>query len=252
MLVETTIAHPSFFLVFFFSRVIDRSFPRACTPPHFPPRRPSSASLLLIPARQMQSSNLSSEAESADAPLMLHRHALESIFASLSFKELRSALRVSKRWLAAVYSMRGIEEGHILRLKGGLDSLPTSRLARHVSLLDSSRSLLLGPKELRLVSSRIPFLRELHFIPLADADWSKVQQLPATLVEVSVRGTEKPVTGGDITAAFTLLSTHPPLEVLRAWFRNAPHAASGVSFAPLRARPTSSSCTLAMKMMTCS
>ncbi len=71
---------------------------------------------------------------------MLHRHALESIFAFLSFDELRLAMFVSRDWLSAVSSMRGLEESKSAKpsLLGNLPALPqilSSRLARHVGQL---------------------------------------------------------------------------------------------------------------------
>ncbi len=53
--------------------------------------------------------------------LLLHRHALESIFAFLSFSEIRPALLVSRRWIEAVSSMRGIERGHALQSPASMD-----------------------------------------------------------------------------------------------------------------------------------
>ncbi len=98
----------------------------------------------------------STAAQSSPPPvhLPLHRHALESIFAFLSFTELRSAVLVSNRWLAAVSSMRGLEKGkHLTSIAAGI---PTSTLARHVNQLGDA--LVLSPSQLQEACRAMPFL----------------------------------------------------------------------------------------------
>ena len=73
----------------------------------------------------------------------LHRHALESVFACLTLRELNRSLAVSRDWLAAVGSMRSI--GATV-LDGRLDDLTlhtcvapmcASLLARHIGTVGS-------------------------------------------------------------------------------------------------------------------
>ncbi len=176
--------------------------------------------------------------------LRLHQHALESIFGLLSFDELRTALLVSHRWLSAVYSMRGLSEGKRLRCLPAClsaSSVPSSpRLLRHVTSLDPSWTVELGPMQLQRVCRSMPFLRTLHFSPLPDVDWSEAQrlELPSTLLEVGLRCDEGDLKcGADVTALLSLLSSHQPPQTLRVWLDDSPDATSRLSFAPLQALP---------------
>ncbi len=180
---------------------------------------------------------------SASPPhLILHRHALESIFGSLSFDELRTALLVSRRWQAAVYTMRGLEKGGAVRLQG-FYPIPSSPLARHISALAGSVETALSPEHLQQACRSMPFLRMLYFCPLAGADWSAAaaaaMRFPPTLTHVHLLG--HPCSAADINAVIVMLSSHSPLRILRLWMPTASASASAetalVSFAPLRSLP---------------
>ncbi len=120
---------------------------------------------------------------------MLHRHALESIFACLSFDELRSVLLVSRRWLAAVYSMRGLKQGKRLWSTVGLTAVLASRLARHVSSIGRVDFVVeqVSLSQLQQIAVSMPFLQQLHIAPSVMVALTAAPRFPATLRTVTMR-----------------------------------------------------------------
>ncbi len=97
---------------------------------------------------------------------------------------------VSRDWLAAVYSMRGLEHGGTLRSENQISAALASRLARHVaSIGDRYNCLLFTRAQLQRIASRMPFLRQLAIKLQSGEEWSAEERLslPATLSEVSIR-----------------------------------------------------------------
>ncbi len=79
--------------------------------------------------------------------LTLHRHALESVFAFLSFDELRAAVCVSQPWIVAVRDMAAVKAGKELHALSAAQ-LPSScqsrsPLVRHVSAVSIPSPVLL-------------------------------------------------------------------------------------------------------------
>jgi hypothetical protein len=89
---------------------------------------------------------------------LLHRHALESVFAFLSLRELTFALSVSRDWTAAVRSM-GRMELKIRRPVSPLVQLAQSTMSRHVGRI---KLLDLTDSTLAVLATRMAHLRELH------------------------------------------------------------------------------------------
>ncbi len=166
----------------------------------------------------------------------LHRHALESIFDFLSFDELRSAMFVSRRWIDAVYSMRGLEKGKHLDSQQQVASALPSRLSRHVSSVDHwFKPGPLSPVQVQQIAVRMPFLRELHFLALSDDDWSGGVRFPSSLRTVHVL----------FSAGFaesTINAFVAAISLQRSLTDVSLHLVDGlsqqVSFAPLQALPT--------------
>ncbi len=168
----------------------------------------------------------------------LHRHALESIFAFLSFGELRSAMFVSKDWLAAVGSMRGLVKGRTLRSQEQISDALASRLARHVTSIKGkygSVLIKLNRAQVQQITSRVPFLRELSFGLQDDEQWSAKERLslPATLTNVSIRfdAATSAVSMNSVLVAF---SHHESLARLEVIFPEAHSPDQRISFAPLQ------------------
>ncbi len=183
---------------------------------------------------------LAAAAASTPPPhLRLHQHALESIFGSLSFQELRCALLVSHRWLAAVCSMRSLAHGKkFLRGLNFSAATPASALARHVGVLTMGK-LPLTLAQLQQICSCMLFLRELWFEiqPSREGNWSDLL-LPPSLLRLHV-SCEK-VSGITVAQLIAAVSTHQQLEELhltepRQLHRLVETGAVRVSFAPLRA-----------------
>jgi hypothetical protein len=169
----------------------------------------------------------------------LHRHALESIFAFLSFDELRLAMFVSRDWLSAVYSIRGLEKGATLTTKHPGTSIPaavlTSRLARHVTSIGTNhwRAFVVSQAELEQAIGCMPFLQQLSLKLKSGDDWSQLR-LPATLHTISL------VLPAEISAAvanglISALCQHERLVSLSLRF-SAP-IPTAVSLAPLQSLP---------------
>jgi len=94
---------------------------------------------------------------------LLHRHALESVFAFCSLSELAAIIAVAREWQAAVLRMAPLG----LRLNGcsskQMALLCHSPLRRHVAFLDclGSCDIFVSPERIHLMSHRLPQLREL-------------------------------------------------------------------------------------------
>ncbi len=172
----------------------------------------------------------------------LHRHALESIFGFLSFDELRSAMFISRRWIEAVYSMRGIKAGKWLVVNSAEQLAPVlqSRLARHVSSFDHPG--LVVPHnwsrlEVQQIARRMPFLRRLCFAPLPADDWSAGVRFPPTLHTIMLRIDPYSTPAASINALLSTISQHHPLVDLRITLVTGSAIPRDMSFAPLQSLP---------------
>ncbi len=193
---------------------------------------------MTVPSRQPQSH------------LMLHRHALESIFGLLSFDELRVALLVSRRWFDAVCSMRGLNAGQRLFVHSAerLTAVLRSPLARHVSVMSCSSlppPLLLSRAQVQRIASRMRFLRDLRFLPAED-DWSQPLPFPATLRTVSLfdgwrmddspqRVIDDAVAAARFNALIVIFARQEQLEELSLEVHH--RVLPALSFAPLQSLP---------------
>ena len=83
----------------------------------------------------------------------LYRHALESVLAFCSLKDLHAAIAVSREWAAAVESMRSIRA--FVQSSALIPRLAGSRLSRHVHDVRAR----LSCAALRALSDRLPWLR---------------------------------------------------------------------------------------------
>ena len=100
----------------------------------------------------------------------LHQHALQSIFAQLTFRELAAALRVSRDWQSAVLSMRALGSGKILHPAENMAAALSSRMARHVSAVgQSSEPVALPLAQLQQLAARTPLLQHLGVRITTDA-----------------------------------------------------------------------------------
>ena len=154
---------------------------------------------------------------------MLHLDALESIFCCLTFDELRSCSLVSRRWLEAVYSMRGIEEGKKLSFCPSdlLEQVLSSRLARHVNDI-SIASIRATSAQLTHLFSCMPYLRRLTLALDAEGEWGNVA-FPPALTSVSL-GARTSTLG--FHAFLSALSQHQPLAELDIFAISSPMPAA--------------------------
>ncbi len=172
----------------------------------------------------------------------LHRHALESIFGFLSFDELRSSMFVSRRWIEAVYSMRGLEDGRQLDLRtfDEFSVVLPSRLARHVTSIFESNGrapITLSQEQLQQIAVRMPFLRDLRFAPLPADDWSAGVRFPPTLHTIHLHIDPRSTPAPSINALLSTISQHQPLVHLDITLVRGSVIPRDMSFAPLQALP---------------
>jgi len=166
----------------------------------------------------------------------LHRHALESIFAFLSFDELRSVMLVKKEWMIAVSTMRGLVKGKLLQGDRSnvllLPATAPSRLTRHVTYINGAA---LTRAQVEQIAHRMPFLQTLHFEVQVGCDWSQPMRLPSTLHSIGLmfHSSCSIVYINEVIAAF---SQHPQLTslMLTSLHDPAEPVVPLVSFAPLR------------------
>ncbi len=232
------------------------AFPSASLRHSMPPRKKQRGASGAAAASNAAAADSSSSAGGAAATLLtrryslrlnppqphqkLHRHALESIFAALSFDELCSVMFVSRDWLSAVYSMRGLVKGRTLRSQEQITAALPSRLARHVTSIEGDYgfpTLQLNRAQVQQIASRMPFLRRLSFglHGIAGEEWSSEERLAgATLTDISIRfnGSTSAASIDSVIAAF---SHHEPLTDLM--LRLDGPLPEQVSFAPLQSLP---------------
>jgi hypothetical protein len=107
---------------------------------------------------------------------LLHRHAIESIFAFLDLRDLAAALRVSRDWLVAVGSMRRLELSVWPRETTPLNTVVESAVSRHAGrLFWYSNEHALGAAALSLLAGRMAHLRRLQ---------CRLRQLPSFVLRV--------------------------------------------------------------------
>jgi len=174
----------------------------------------------------------------------LHRHALESIFALLTFSELTLAGRASRCWMATVSSMRGLESGYQatgtqLMLSGGLlSSMVHSRMARHVTSIGSADDMAeLPAAQMRQLAEQLPFLRQLHTHVTAESaadTWTAELQLPARLHTLGLLFDTRAATA-HLNAVLVCTARHPSLQTIEVSLSGVLHASA--SFAPLQQLP---------------
>ena len=160
---------------------------------------------------------------------ILHRHALESIFAFLELSELAAALRVSRDWLAAVGLMRRLQLEVRRPAAAALVEMTRSLMGRHVSSLWAVR---LDTDALAVLADRMAHLRCLHYVlqlPLS----GRPLIFPANLrrLQIHMAG---PAGAADISAALGAIGRLSLLEELTVWPLG--HTAQ-LSFAPLAGLP---------------
>jgi hypothetical protein len=150
----------------------------------------------------------------------LYRHALESVFAFCSLRELASLLCVSKEWSNAVRSMRSLavvidcssDESRLLLLC-------MSPLAAHVGTLKESSNITQSLAALHVLAFRLPHLHNLQYSMMGS--WMPLI-FPARLRTLSLRLQAKvdvfaPFSDKqhhDLNAAIRIVATLPLLEEL--------------------------------------
>ncbi len=139
---------------------------------------------------------------------MLYPHALESIFAFASVKELAALMAVSRSWQSGVMSMRPLA----LRIvyPRALRGLFASRLRRHVAHIgEVDWRALIGVDSLLALAERMPHLRSLHveldFLPSAPL------KFPRQLSQFSMECGGASAMAGFIGRAMVSLAQQAPL-----------------------------------------
>jgi hypothetical protein len=138
------------------------------------------------------------------APL-LHRHALESVFAFCSLPGLTTVQLVSRSWHSAVRSMRSIEASVHL-LTPGVTQMINSPLHRHVARLTSmpvtDRSSTMTFGQLALIQQRMADMRAIDVCfdyPVDESDLGSIR-FPPQLEDICVSFSERSrVTSDDLT-----------------------------------------------------
>jgi hypothetical protein len=172
----------------------------------------------------------------------LYSHALESIFAMLTFTELNATLTVCRAWMAAVCSMRGLVHGGNLKWESRhrVCELIVSRMLHHVSTFGkfNSKDTYWAFGSIRIENAIMlqlkrstPWLRELN-VSLVDPTWDERIKLPGRLERVSLEF--HPCTSAEsIQAAIFMVSAHRHLTLCRLSVSSA-IIMSHLSFEPLQ------------------
>ena len=172
-----------------------------------------------------QQSDAAARAPPAASAVILHRHALESIFAFLGLSDLAAALRVSRDWTGAVGSMRRLElQVGCPASEALVVEMAQSAMGRHVAGLEGVR---LDAETLGALAARMAHLRHLHgelklwpAAPLA---------FPANLRHLDIQLFDRP-DAAPTNALIRVIARLPLLEQLRLRTYT---FAQRISFAPL-------------------
>ncbi len=145
---------------------------------------------------------------------------------------------VSRRWIDAVYSMRGLEQGKHLRSQEQIVAALPSRLARHVSVIgDWNEPGPLSAAQVQQIAGHMPFLRRLCFTSLPADDWSAGVRLPPTLHTIMLRIDPYSTPIPSINALLAAVSQHQQLVDLRICLVKDSVILREMYFAPLQALP---------------
>jgi hypothetical protein len=164
---------------------------------------------------------------------VLHRHALESVFAFLNQGELAVALQVSRGWLAAAQSMASLQL-EVGPPSASVSVVAASAMGRHVAVLGHDyERVSLDTDALSVVARLMPHLRGL-FCVLGPPPPGEPLSFPASLreLEIDQRG---PVSAAELNDTLTAVGRLSRLESLLIMLpaRTDPQ----ISFAPLAALP---------------
>jgi hypothetical protein len=189
----------------------------------------------------------------------LHRHALESIFSLLAFEDLRVVLQVSRLWLQAVRTMRGLSAAaspHYWMADWGRlctdgATLLSSPLARHIVHFRLCRSSIHWTQPLHATLAAMSSLTDLRWSldSRADAEAHKWMHLPLRwprmlrTVSFSFCCPEElpPATVAarlaQLNGLLASLSDHAALEEVTLWCHLYPQLPGGIALAPLLTLP---------------
>jgi hypothetical protein len=182
----------------------------------------------------------------------LYRHALESIFACLSFSELAHALCVSRAWMAAVCSMPGIKNGKELTYrpynKSGIqiekdantlenphsyfDTRLASRMACHVSFLWAHK-FRIPMVHLQRLATSTPFLRRLVLSNAKDIEWSDALHLPVSLQCIALHFPLSTTSADKFNAVIRYLATALPRLINLTLLKSSDAVMQHISLHPL-------------------
>ena len=167
----------------------------------------------------------------------LYKHALESVLAFFSLRELSSLLAVSRVWLAAVESMHSIDA----KILGPFDPPPNavcaSRLARHLSTWLSDKSFnddsLAAPLLLHTLRSLHTLRCKFAPLQLLQADGSVAAvSLPANLTRLDLTMADS----SDVASVNAIVQSISRLPLLQSLVLRLPRDPL-VSFVPLQSLP---------------
>ena len=159
---------------------------------------------------------------------VLHRHALESVFAFLGLRELAAALRVARDWLSAAKSMRRLDLRVEWLTAAALGQIAYSPMGRHISRLKCGD---LDADALAVFAARMAHLRELNFY-FEPSEAGQPISFPASLRLLNINILT--VDAVEINAAIAAICRLPLLEELKL---RLDRMGPTVSFAPLAALP---------------
>jgi hypothetical protein len=176
------------------------------------------------------------KASTSPAVSMLYKHALESIFKFLTLPELNGMLSVNWSWQAAVMSMKSLEREIELTRR---DVLPISisRLARHITALDSSffPDNVLDAEDLCILAQGLPHLQALQ-CDLRMSRGRTAFSFPKHLLQLSLKLLPvqvEAVTAADVTKMNAVIAAVSLLSRIRKIYFNIYHVLEPVSLAPL-------------------